>query len=59
MPSYNLTQQAKVRDRARRIREVSASFRRERITRNENVSDIRRALQSTSASEFVSTEVLV
>ncbi len=58
MPSYKLTQQAKVRDRALRIREVSASFRRGRITRNESASDIRRALQSTSASEFISTEVL-
>ena len=56
MPQYKLAQRA--RDRARRIREVSASFRRERITRNESASDIRRALQSTSASEFVSTEVL-
>ena len=55
MPHYKLTQQ--LNEKARRIREVSASFRRERIMRNESASDIRRAL-SISASEFVSTEVL-
>jgi hypothetical protein len=55
MPHYKLARQAS--ERARRVREVSASFRRERIIRNESASDIRRALQSTSASEFVSTEV--
>ncbi len=54
MPHYKLTQQ--LNEKARRIREVSASFRRERIIRNENNSDIRRAL-SISASEFVA-EVL-
>ncbi len=56
MPHYKLTQQ--LNEKARRIREVSASFRLERIIRNESASDIRRALQSTSASEFILTEVL-
>jgi hypothetical protein len=56
MPTYKLAQQAN--ERAKRIREVSASFRREQIIRNENNSDIRRAMQSTSASEFLLAEVL-
>jgi hypothetical protein len=46
------------RDRARRIRETHSEFKLDRIRRRESQSDIRRALQSTSASEFVSTEVL-
>jgi hypothetical protein len=56
MPTYNQTTAA--RERAKRIREVSAEFRRERVTRNESESDMRRALQATSASAFVSAEVL-
>jgi hypothetical protein len=45
------------RERAKNIREVRESILA-RVSRHEDVSDIRRALQSTSASEFVSAEVL-
>jgi hypothetical protein len=55
MPQYKLAQQA--RERAKRIREVRASVL-DRLSRREADNTIRRALQSTSASEFVSTEVL-
>ena len=51
MPKYQSILQA--REKARRIREVHLSFRRERIERTESQTDIRRALQSSSASEFL------
>jgi hypothetical protein len=59
MPHYKLTQQ--LNEKARRIREVHSAFRRERVEhvqRIEDASDIRRALQSNSASEFLFVEVL-
>jgi hypothetical protein len=55
MPTYQQTITA--RERAKRIREVSAEFRRERVTRNESQQDIRRAMQSPSASAFLFAEV--
>ncbi len=54
MPHYKLTQQLK----ARRIRETHSEFKLDRIRHQESQSDIRRALQSTSASEFLLAEVL-
>ncbi len=56
MPTYQRITEARLR--ARRIRETHSEFKLDRIRREESQSDIRRALQSTSASEFVSTEVL-
>jgi hypothetical protein len=50
MPTYQQTRQA--REKSNRIREVAASFRRERVERRETQCDIRRALQ-VSASEFI------
>jgi len=55
MSTYQKTVAA--RERARKIRQVRESVLA-RIIRNESASDIRRALQSTSASEFILTEVL-
>ena len=55
MPTYQQTITA--HERAKRIREVSAEFRRERVARNESQSDIRRALQSISATAFLVSEV--
>ena len=51
MPSYKLTREA--RQKSARIREVAAAFRRERIQRQEAQGDIRQAVRSTSASEFL------
>jgi hypothetical protein len=50
MPTYQQTKEA--REKARRIKDVAAAFRRERVERRETQGDIRRALQ-VSASEFL------
>jgi hypothetical protein len=54
MPTYKATQQA--REKQARIREVHFAFKRDKATREEAKTDIRRALQ-VSASEFLA-EVL-
>ena len=51
MPTYQQT--IKAREKARRIREVAAAFRRERVERKETQDGIREAMRSTSASEFL------
>jgi hypothetical protein len=56
MPTYKRITEA--RFRARRIRETHFEFKLDRVRRQESRSDIRRALQSTSASEFLLAEVL-
>lgn len=55
MPTYQQITQA--REKSKRIREVHSTFRRERIDREESRQDIRRAMQSPSASDFVFAEV--
>jgi hypothetical protein len=54
MPSYQ--QITSAREKAKRIRECAHSFRRERV-REESTKDIRRAVSTVSASQFIS-EVL-
>jgi hypothetical protein len=56
MPTYQGITEARLR--ARRIRETHTEFKLDRIRLEESQRVIRRALQSTSANEFVSTEVL-
>jgi hypothetical protein len=55
MPTYQ--QITRAREKSKRIREIHFGFRRDRAQRTEDVSDIRQALHSTSASKFVA-EVL-
>jgi hypothetical protein len=55
MPSYQ--QITSAREKAKRIRQVHSAFKREGRQRSEDTSDIRRALQFSSASEFVSVEL--
>jgi hypothetical protein len=55
MPTYQQITQA--REKSKRIKEVHASFKRERIQHQEAQSDIRRALQSISASDFLAVGV--
>ena len=56
MPNYE--QITSAREKAKRIRECAHSFRRERVRLEESTKDIRRAMSATSASEFISSEVL-
>jgi hypothetical protein len=56
MPTYQRITEA--REKSRRIREVHSAFKREQIKREEALTDIRQALRSASASEFILAEVL-
>lgn len=56
MPTYQQTTIA--RERVARFKETHLAFKRESICKEESRRDIRRALQSTSASEFILAEVL-
>jgi hypothetical protein len=56
MPTHQ--QITAAREKAKRIRECAASFRRERVRLEESTKDIRRTMSTTPASEFISAEVL-
>ena len=56
MPNYD--QITSVREKAKRIRECAHSFRRERVRLEESTNDICRAISATSASQFISSEVI-
>jgi hypothetical protein len=56
MPTYQ--QITSAREKAKRIRECAHSFRLERLRLEESTKDIRRAISATSASQFITGEVL-